>query len=182
MLPANARFRFEHVGILWTSPVGCRLDFAKHGNLVAACADPRPGSRGTWITPAMARAYRQLHELGAAHSLEVWDDDLLIGGIYGVALGRVFFGESMFSRRPDGSKFALAYLVEQLRRWDFPLLDCQVHNPHLESLGAVRIPRRAFVELLEQHCDRPPVASPWQLSVGLTDVVGPRPQRFASNT
>lgn len=121
--------------------------------IIWACADARPGQAETWITSAMVWAYTRLHELGNAHSVEVWLDGELAGGIYGLALGRVFFGESMFSRRTDASKIALIALCGQLQRWDFTLLDCQVSNPHLQSMGAVDISREDFNRHLEQAND-----------------------------
>lgn len=120
-------------------------DFA---GVVAACAAPRPGASGTWITPAMQSAYQRLFELGYAHSVEVWDGTQLIGGLYGVALGEVFFGESMFSRKSNTSKLAFIHLVRGLARGGYRLIDCQVANPHLESLGARNIPRRDFMRYL----------------------------------
>ncbi|HSH69304.1 MAG TPA: leucyl/phenylalanyl-tRNA--protein transferase [Deferrisomatales bacterium] len=134
--------------------------------VVAGCAAPRSGHDGTWITGEMADAYARLHDLGTAHSVEVWESGDLVGGIYGVALGRVFFGESMFSRATDASKVAIVHLARQLQRWEFPLLDCQVHNPHLETLGAERIPRKQFLAALDAHCTRPPVPAPWHLEPG----------------
>jgi leucyl/phenylalanyl-tRNA--protein transferase len=131
--------------------------------VVTGCAAPREGHGGTWITTEMARAYARLHDLGAAHSVEVWEEEELVGGIYGVALGRVFFGESMFSRRSNASKVAITYLVRQLKRWEFPLLDCQVDNPHLRTLGAMAIPRTEFLAVLDAHCGRKPVPGPWHL-------------------
>ena len=109
------------------------------------CAAPRPDDGGTWLTPPMKAAYLALHEQGHAHSVEVWMEGALAGGIYGVALGQMFFGESMFSRRTDGSKIALACLATQLGRWGFPWIDCQLETEHLLSLGAVAVPRRRFV-------------------------------------
>jgi len=114
--------------------------------VVAACANaPRRGQDGTWITPAMQRAYSQLHRLGHAHSVEVYDGELLVGGIYGVAIGRMFFGESMFSAQSGGSKVALAALADFLHQQGAPLIDAQVENPHLLSLGARPVPRREFM-------------------------------------
>jgi len=135
--------------------------------VVAGCAEPRPGHEGTWITPEMAAAYARLHDLGVAHSLETWQGEDLVGGIYGVALGRIFFGESMFSRRSDASKVALVTLVRQIQRWGFPVMDCQVHNPHLETLGAEGLPRTRFLALLDAHCTRRPVPGPWHLDPDL---------------
>ncbi|MGM0593936.1 MAG: leucyl/phenylalanyl-tRNA--protein transferase [Pseudomonadota bacterium] len=121
--------------------------------VVSACSEPRPGQDGTWITQEMAQAYRQLHRLGFAHSVECWEGDELVGGLYGVNMGKVFFGESMFSRRSDASKTALAYLSRQLRRWDFGLIDCQVYTVHLASLGAEEIARPRFLEQLDRWCE-----------------------------
>jgi len=109
------------------------------------CAAPRAGAAGTWLTPAMKDAYLTLHGQGLAHSMEVWMEGALAGGIYGVALGRMFFGESMFSRRTDASKIAMVYLAAQLDRWGFPWIDCQLETDHLRSLGATAMPRSAFV-------------------------------------
>jgi leucyl/phenylalanyl-tRNA--protein transferase len=129
--------------------------------VVQACSAPRSDGAGTWLVAEMIQAYRRLHRLGHAHSVEVWANGELVGGLYGVALGRVFFGESMFSRRSDASKIALVYLTEQLQRQGFKLIDCQVQTPHLRSLGAEEIPRQEFSRLLRRWCalERPP--GPW---------------------
>ena len=125
--------------------------------VIEACAGPRSDHDGTWITDEMLAAYIQLHQLGIAHSVEVWLDDELAGGIYGLALGRVFFGESMFSKHKDASKVALVTLCKQLQRWDFTLLDCQIINPHLLSMGAQEISRNEF----QQHLDTTSGAHHW---------------------
>ncbi|HEY5700474.1 MAG TPA: leucyl/phenylalanyl-tRNA--protein transferase [Gammaproteobacteria bacterium] len=122
-------------------------------DVVAGCAEPRSGQDGTWITRGMMDAYSTLHGLGHAHSIECWRGGSLVGGIYGVAIGRVFFGESMFSREPNASKVALADLCAL----GFELVDCQIPNPHLQRLGAEMIPRREFAELLSRWCDDQPV-------------------------
>jgi len=127
----------------WT--VTTDTDFAA---VVAACAEPRRGANGTWITPEMQDAYQRLFELGYAHSVEVRDGERLVGGLYGVALGAVFFGESMFSRSTNASKIAFIRLVCGLAGGGFRLIDCQVANPHLESLGARNIPRQVFTRYL----------------------------------
>ena len=116
--------------------------------VVAGCAAPRAKDDGTWITRSMEAAYVKLHELGFAHSVEAWRDDELVGGLYGVSLGRLFFGESMFSRRPDASKVALVHLARQVDAWRFPLIDCQMMNDHLRSLGVVEMPRAQFLRLV----------------------------------
>lgn len=112
--------------------------------VIEACAEPRPDEPGTWITAEMKSAYIRLHEMGVAHSVEVHTDNELVGGIYGLSLGRVFFGESMFSKREDTSKIALVSLCRQLQQWGYTLLDCQVANPHLLSMGAEEISRQDF--------------------------------------
>ena len=122
-------------------------------DVVAACAEPRPGQSGTWITPEMREAYIKLHHGGHAHSVECWHEGELAGGLYGVAIGRIFFGESMFARRSNASKVAFVALVRQLARWGFRLIDCQVHTGHLASLGATAISRQAFTAILDQGCD-----------------------------
>ena len=108
-------------------------------------------SDGTWITQEMHEAYIMLHKAGYAHSLEVWQKDELMGGLYGVALGKIFFGESMFSRMRNGSKIAISHLAEWLRQWHYKLIDCQVTNNHLLSLGAVEISRQAFEKIVTQY-------------------------------
>lgn len=120
--------------------------------VIAACAAPRRDEPGTWITAEMEAAYCRLHRQGWAHSVEVWAGDELVGGLYGVAIGRIFFGESMFHRRSDASKVALVTLVERLRQWGYGLIDCQVATAHLASLGAREIPRARFVSLLDRLC------------------------------
>lgn len=126
------------------------FDRAFH-RVVAACGTtPRNGDSqsGTWITPNMRRAYGRLHESGYAHSVEVWLHGELTGGLYGLALGRMFFGESMFSLASDASKVALYHLCRRLQRWRFRLIDCQLPNDHLTRLGAMTMPRRAFLAVL----------------------------------
>ena len=118
--------------------------------VIRACAViPRHHQPGTWITKDMTAAYRRLHDAGYAHSVEVWEKDQLVGGLYGVSLGRCFFGESMFSRKSDASKVGLAALVERMRAWSFHLIDCQVATDHLIRLGAEEIPRKQFLAELE---------------------------------
>ncbi len=136
-----------------------------------ACAAPRADGDGTWITDTMMLAYLRLHELGIAHSVECWQNATLLGGLYGLALGRVFFGESMFTRTSDASKVAFVHLVRQLQRWDYVLIDCQVDSAHLRSLGAAPIARRAFITLLDHWCSRtldaPAASVPWSLDADL---------------
>ena len=117
--------------------------------VIAACGDtPRKGMDGTWITDDMRAAYTELHRQGYAHSAEAWQDGELVGGLYGIRLGNVFFGESMFSRKSNASKFAFISWVRLLQSQGVQLIDCQLHTPHLESLGAEMITREAFIEYL----------------------------------
>ncbi|MEE9343868.1 MAG: leucyl/phenylalanyl-tRNA--protein transferase [Gammaproteobacteria bacterium] len=132
--------------------------------VIENCSKPRPGADETWITDAMKQAYNYLHQLGYAHSVEAWDGDTLVGGLYGVVLGKVYFGESMFSHKTDASKVAFAHLNCWLTQLDFKLIDCQVENPHLVSLGAKNLPRIKFISLLKKYC--PDVDEPvvWDIS------------------
>ena len=115
--------------------------------VLAACGTiERPDQDGTWITGEMAAAYEALHHLGYAHSVEAWEGDQLVGGLYGVAVGRLFSGESMFAIRPDASKIAFVHLARQLALWGFPLVDCQVHTGHLQRFGAREIERSAYLD------------------------------------
>ncbi len=123
--------------------------------VLAGCAAPRTSGTGTWITTEMRAAYLGLHRSGHAHSFETYLEGRLVGGLYGVRLGRIFFGESMFSRERDSSKVALARLVEFCRAEAIVLIDCQLASRHLESLGSRRIPRSAFQALLREHVDQP---------------------------
>jgi leucyl/phenylalanyl-tRNA--protein transferase len=136
--------------------------------VVQACAEPRDRhpDGGTWITPEMLAAYVRLHEQGLAHSVEVSRDGELVGGLYGVALGAAYFGESMFSRASDASKVALARLVGQLSAWGFRLIDCQLPSPHLFSLGAEEIPRREFMVHLDEALKQPDRRGPWRFDTG----------------
>ncbi len=134
--------------------------------VMRACAEPRQGSgaagqAGTWITGAMIRAYTDLFDAGYAHSVETWMGGRLVGGLYGVALGRAFFGESMFTRATDASKLALAHLVAQLRRWGYGLIDCQMVTAHLASLGARPIPRSEFRARLDALVAEPGRIGKW---------------------
>ena len=124
-------------------------------DVMAACAAPRSSQAGTWITPCMQQAYSELHQLGYAHSVEVWQDDQLVGGLYGIAIGQLFFGESMFATQPDASKTGFVTLVEDLRAAGFVLIDCQMRTDHLARFGARDIPRTEFRDYLSRHLDRP---------------------------
>jgi leucyl/phenylalanyl-tRNA--protein transferase len=153
------------------SPWIARADTAFEA-VVRACAElPRTGPAGTWITDEMLQAYCALHRLGHAHSVEVYDgpdpDARLVGGIYGVAVGRMFYGESMFSADSGGSKAALAALARRLHEWGWPLIDAQVQNPHLLSLGAEAWPRSEFRRRIAALCAEAEPAGLWTARFGV---------------
>ena len=135
--------------------------------VMRACSQPREGQNGTWIQEEMIEAYVRLHKAGYAHSIETWMDGELVGGLYGVGIGRMFYGESMFSNKTDASKIALAYLTAQLKRWNFGMIDCQMNTAHLASLGAREITRREFLIRLQELIHYPNMTSPWFLDDGL---------------
>ena len=130
--------------------------------VMIGCQQPRKREKGTWITEDMLRAYIALHKLGVAHSAEAWSGDSLVGGLYGVSLGRAFFGESMFQRESNASKAAFIRLVQFLKGRDFQLIDCQVPTKHLSSLGATAIPRTTFLQFLKQNRTRPTLVGDWE--------------------
>lgn len=130
--------------------------------ITQCAAAPRRHEKGTWITGDILEAYCQLHQDGFAHSVESWYKGELVGGLYGVSLGKVFFGESMFSRKTDASKVAFVHLVKQIQKWGYELIDCQMSTNHLESLGAVEIPREVYRNLLDCLCNMPGHPNPWQ--------------------
>ena len=121
--------------------------------VIKACAEPRKGINDTWITTEMMNAYNDLYQSGYAHSVECWHDGKLAGGLYGVAIGKIFFGESMFSRKNDASKVALVHLMQQIEVRDFRLIDCQVHSHHLQNLGAEPMPRNMYINILKHYCN-----------------------------
>lgn len=133
-------------------------------DVIAGCAEPRDDQAGTWITDEMMRAYRHLHRAGFAHSVEAWQDGYLVGGLYGVALGRAFFGESMYTRVPDASKVALVALVRQLARWGFGVIDCQMKTTHLARFGAREVPRSEFLDLVRTLVPQPGPPGPWKIA------------------
>ena len=129
--------------------------------VMRACGAPREDVAGTWISEAMVAAYSRLFDAGYAHSVETWHDGVLVGGLYGVAIGRMFYGESMFSREPDASKIALVRLAQQLQQWEFGMIDCQMETAHLSSMGARTMPRAAFVTRLAELVNLPHRPGPW---------------------
>ena len=151
LFPEHFRCHRSLARVLKQGVFSLRQDTA-FDQVIAHCAQtPRPGQNGTWITPEMQAAYRQMHALGVAHSFEAWQDGRLVGGLYGLRLGRVFFGESMFSHVSNASKAALAHLVDYARAEGIVLIDCQVRTEHLVSLGAEEITRAQFAALLARH-------------------------------
>lgn len=136
------------------------------GQVIRACQRvPRPGQDGTWITPPMLEAYERLHQLGFAHSVECWDGDALVGGLYGVSLGAAYFGESMFALAPDASKIAFATFLAQARAWGFRFVDCQVRTEHLARFGARAVPRTVFLEALARALESETRRGAWTIDV-----------------
>lgn len=143
-------------------PYRITMDRAFERVIDHCAATPRPGQSGTWITAEMRAAYIEMHRLGLAHSVEAWEDETLVGGVYGLALGTAFFGESMFALRPDASKIAFVTLVEQLRRWSFRIIDCQVVTEHLLRFGAHEIELDEFLERIAEATDEPTRRGRWR--------------------
>lgn len=161
-LHLSRRFRRSLRGLDWVVRADTAFDA-----VVEACAAPRPGQDGgTWIVPAMRVAYGELHRLGHAHSIEVLAGEALVGGLYGVAVGRMFFAESMFSARSGGSKAALGAIALRLRDWGWPLVDAQLDNPHLRSLGAEAWPRPRFLAAVAELAAEDTAAGPWTRRFG----------------
>ncbi|WP_434776444.1 leucyl/phenylalanyl-tRNA--protein transferase [Pseudomonas oryzihabitans] len=133
--------------------------------VIQACAGPRRDADGTWITTEMQQAYGELHAQGWAHSVEVWDGDQLVGGLYGIAMGKLFFGESMFSHADNASKIGFVTLVRDLAAWGFVMIDCQMQTAHLQSLGASSLPRERFADYLAKYLDQASMAA-WPTSCG----------------
>lgn len=137
------------------------------GEVIRGCAArPRPGQKGTWITAEIIEGYTTLHEEGLAHSIEAWKDGRLVGGLYGISLGSVFFGESMYAEAPNASKVAFATLIANLIRWRFTLVDCQSYTEYLESFGAADWPRARFLAALKRALRDPTRQGPWRLDLG----------------
>jgi leucyl/phenylalanyl-tRNA--protein transferase len=148
LFPEQLHVRRSLDKVLRNRPFRVTVDTAFR-QVIEACAAPRDGAAGTWIIPPMVDAYCRLHALGIAHSFEVWMDGELAGGLYGVGVGRMFYGESMFSRRTDASKIAFVHMARHLSLHGVRMIDCQMHTPHLESLGATLIPRSLFLAKLK---------------------------------
>ena len=165
--PSELRVNRSLRQALRRQPYVLRMDTAFE-QVIDHCADvPRPGQDGTWITSDMRQAYLELHERGFAHSVEAWQEDRLVGGLYGVSLGAIFFGESMFALASDASKIAFVTLVCQLTAWDFELVDSQVHTAHLERFGAREIPRSSYLAQLRKALRSPTRQGHWTLDEDL---------------
>ena len=162
LFPAELKISRSLRKVLKKRDYEIRADTA-FAEVMKGCAAPRRGQPGTWITPDMMQAYQELHRMGLAHSLETRIGGKLAGGLYGVALGHVFFGESMFARRTDASKIAFVHLVKQLSRWGFGLIDCQMKTAHLASFGAREIPRKQFTRTLEELINYTGIPGKWRL-------------------
>jgi leucyl/phenylalanyl-tRNA--protein transferase len=160
LLPGQLRVSRSLRKLLRKGVFGVTMDRAFDA-VIDACALPREAGGGTWLMPEMIEAYRALHRHGVAHSVEVWHEGALAGGLYGVAIGSVFFGESMFTRLDNASKVALVHLCRRLTGWGFGLIDCQVLTGHLLRMGATPIPRERFVELLRALRERPTPIGSW---------------------
>jgi leucyl/phenylalanyl-tRNA--protein transferase len=176
LFPAKLRVSRSLGKTLRRKKIVVTLDTVFH-DVMQQCAEPRndlPG-HGTWITPEMIEAYCVLHERGLAHSVESWRDGKLVGGLYGVALGSAFFGESMFSRVTDASKVAFVQLVRQLAAWGFDFIDCQLPSAHLSSLGAEEIRRPEFLERLEQALQQPGRPGHWRFEADPAILTGSHP-------
>lgn len=161
LLPQTLHVGARLARTLRTSGYHLTMDVAFDQVIEACAATPRPGQRGTWIVPAMRQAYHALHVAGLAHSVETWLDGELVGGLYGVSLGRAFFGESMFHRRPNASKAALVHLCRQLQAWGFELVDCQQTTPHMLAMGACDMPRQEFNRRLDHALRHPTMRGRW---------------------
>lgn len=144
----------------------------RFADVMRACSRvPRPGQRGTWITEELIAGFTALHETGFAHSIETYEGDELVGGLYGMSLGKAFFGESMFALRPDASKVAFSTLMAHLSRWGFHFVDCQVYTDHLARFGAVEEPRRRFLARLRHALEQPTRVGPWRRTLSPDEVL-----------
>lgn len=169
LLPEKVKISKSLAKTIKHSALTITIDTA-FAEVMACCAQRRRNQEQnddnhTWIHPSMIQAYTELHQQGIAHSVECWHDGQLVGGLYGLALGQIFFGESMFSRERDASKIALVALCKQLLRYGFPIIDCQVYSDHLARLGAEEIDRQQFRQLLESYCPVDVSEQCWQLNI-----------------
>jgi leucyl/phenylalanyl-tRNA--protein transferase len=159
--PAEVHVSSSMKSVLRSGKFKVTFDRAFRQVMEACGSTPRQGQSGTWITRDMVEAYCEMHQYHLAHSVEVWHEGKLVGGLYGISLGRMFFGESMFSRMSNASKMGFIWLAKGLERLQFHLIDCQTHTPHLESLGARAMPRAHFLRRLEQSLEHETLQLPW---------------------
>jgi leucyl/phenylalanyl-tRNA---protein transferase len=162
MYPNELRVTRSLDKVLRNRPYEVRYD-TSFDAVITACAEPRRDQPGTWITPEIRAAYNALHYLGYAHSIETWIDGELAGGLYGVAIGHMFYGESMFARVRDASKIAFTHLARRLAGEGYEMIDCQMHTDHLASLGAREIPRETFLDTMKRLIDSPVPLGRWSL-------------------
>lgn len=162
LFPAEFRLHRSLQKTLRSGKFEIRFDSNFAGVMAGCAGTPRPGQDGTWITDEMMEAYIRLHELGWAHSVETWAEGELVGGLYGLAIGRMFYGESMFAHRTDASKVAFAHLIRQLQRGEFGMIDCQMRTEHLASLGGREIPRADFLAGVRALTAAPTLRQSWQ--------------------
>lgn len=161
LFPDRVRVSRSLRKLLRSNPYQLRMDTAFE-SVIHQCGPGRDHSGDTWITTEMKSAYLLMHETGHAHSVEVWDKAELVGGLYGIAIGKVFFGESMFSSKANASKIALVALAQQLEKWQFAIIDCQVSSDHLFTMGAEEIDRDSFVQYLHKYTRLPHATGPWK--------------------
>ncbi|WP_374424811.1 leucyl/phenylalanyl-tRNA--protein transferase [Chromobacterium sp.] len=160
LCPAELKVSRSMDKVLRNQRYQIRVDTAFR-EVMAACAEPRGQQQGTWIVPEMVEAYCRLHQLGYAHSFETWVDGELVGGLYGIGLGLMFYGESMFSRRSNASKLAFIHMVRHLQEQGVTMIDCQMHTRHLQSLGAKLVSRQTFLATLKENARRAQPAAMW---------------------
>ncbi|MDO8463936.1 MAG: leucyl/phenylalanyl-tRNA--protein transferase [Gallionella sp.] len=165
LIPGEFKISRSFAKVLRNGAYEVRYDTAFE-QVMRGCAAPRDGHCGTWIHEDMIAAYCELHRMGYAHSVETWIEGKLAGGLYGVCIGRMFYGESMFSHASSASKISLAHLSRQLERWEFGMIDCQMNTPHLASLGASEIPRNEFIARLQELVNCAPITH-WKFDTDL---------------
>ncbi len=170
IFPEHFKIRRSLKKTLRKQPFEITLDTA-FSDVLEGCAAARSYTNETWITAEMRRAYQELYQKGHAHSVEAWQNGKLVGGLYGVAIGRIFCGESMFSCATDASKVAFVHLVQQLKAWQFELIDCQVYSDHLASFGAEEIDRARFLDYLKQYASTPMPVGSWSLEQHIKETV-----------
>lgn len=161
LFPENLKISRSLKKVLKNKGFEVRFDTDFESVIKMCAAVPRPGQEGTWLTDEMIKAYIKLHNLGYAHSVETYLNGELVGGLYGVSIGKTFFGESMFHTVSDASKVAFVYLVKKLKEWDFDMIDCQQSTPHMARFGAINIPRKDFLDKLKESLKKPSIIGKW---------------------